>query len=190
MQSMQFANLTIDHDTMLLRNVPFYCTPHCDARPAHAAIDLIVIHNISLPPGEFGTDDIKDFFCGKLDIDRHPYYPRIAKLKVSSHVLIDRNGYLCQFVPFNKRAWHAGLSQFEGKENCNDFSIGIELEGSDRVSFTPNQYQQLAALIAVLQQSFNGITKDRIVGHCDIAPERKTDPGPTFDWAYLKGILS
>lgn len=174
----------------LLESATFKPSPHCDDRPEHQDIDLVVVHGISLPPNEYGTDAIEQFFCGKLDMTTHPYFAEIAHLRVSSHLLIKRTGEIVQFVPFDKRAWHAGESSFNGKTRCNDFSIGIELEGSDHVPYEDCQYQRLADVIQLLQGAYPGITHDRIVGHADIAPNRKTDPGPAFNWNYLKGMLA
>ena len=157
-------------------------SPHFNERPTHAIIDLIVIHSISLPPGKFGGGFIEDFFCGKLNPALDPYFETIKDLRVSSHVVIDRNGSIIQFVPFHLRAWHAGVSSWQGRDNCNDYSIGIELEGADDLPYTEAQYDTLIALIKLLRQVYPAISPDRIVGHCDIAPGRKTDPGPFFDW--------
>lgn len=174
----------------LLANARHCMTSHCDDRPEGICIDMIVVHNISLPPGEFGNGAIEAFFCGQLDPAGHPYFQSIADLRVSSHLLITREGEVVQFVPFGKRAWHAGKSSFQGKTACNDFSIGIELEGTDHLPFTEVQYQVLANVIQCLQKAYPDITAERIVGHSDIAPGRKTDPGPAFDWVYLQGKLS
>lgn len=160
-------------------------SPHFNQRPAHAVIDMIVIHNISLPPKQFGAQYIKDFFQGKLDHSQHAYFESIKTLKVSAHLLIDRLGQITQFVSFANRAWHAGQSVWQGCENCNDFSIGIELEGADDIAFTESQYRALNTVIHLLQQHYPSISKDRIVGHSDIAPGRKTDPGPAFDWQQI-----
>ncbi len=165
-------------------------SPHFNERPDASTINLLVIHCISLPPGEFGGDYIEQFFRGELDASLHPYFETIAELEVSSHFLIDRNGQLLQFVDCSQRAWHAGVSQWLGRDNCNDFSIGIELEGCDDVPYTKAQYQALVELTRWLQQHYPDITDDNIVGHCDIAPERKTDPGPAFDWTYFHSLLS
>lgn len=173
----------------ILDSVRYLASPHCDSRPKNCPINLLVIHGISLPPREFGTGAIADFFCGKLTIAAHPYFATIAELKVSAHVLIDRHGEITQFVPFSRRAWHAGQSLFEGRDRCNDFSIGIELEGTDDLAYEPSQYQQLARLTRLLMQYYPGITPQRIVGHSDIAPGRKTDPGPAFDWKQFRGML-
>ena len=156
----------------------FIESPNYDLREIDD-ISLIVIHNISLPPGEYGSNGIIDLFKNQLNANEHPYYAEIAHLKVSSHFLIRRDGCLIQFVPCTKRAWHAGVSNWKGKERCNDFSIGIELEGSDFEAFEPNQYETLRLLIASLKTSY---PIQAIVGHSDIAPGRKTDPGPYFNW--------
>ena len=164
-------------------------SPNQNARPDRTDIELLVIHNISLPPGEFGTSAIKQFFCNELDSESHPFYSEIADLKVSAHLLIDREGQLTQFVPFSNRAWHAGESLFCQRSNCNDFSIGIELEGTDFESFTDSQYISLANVTKLLLGTYSKISKDKIVGHSDIAPGRKTDPGPCFDWSRYKKSL-
>ncbi len=182
--------ISINPDTGLLEPVTFYASPHQDERPLVMPIDMIVIHGISLPKGEFGSDNIRDFFCGSLDFAAHPSFADIATLRVSAHLLIQRTGEIIQFVPFVKRAWHAGESCFAGRTRCNDFSIGIELEGTDDHPYEDIQYQQLGAVINLLRQTYPDIKKDRIVGHVDIAPERKTDPGPAFDWENLKGRLA
>jgi len=165
-------------------------SPNQDARPARIEPELIVVHAISLPPGEFGGPHVAELFQNRLDPDAHPYFAQIADLRVSAHVLIDREGMATQFVPFSRRAWHAGVSQWRGRERCNDFSIGIELEGTDDDPFTPVQYAELARLIGWLRERFPAIAPDALVGHCDIAPGRKTDPGPHFDWAHLESCLS
>jgi AmpD protein len=161
-------------------------SPNCDERPADAAIELLVIHNISLPPGEFGGDAIIDLFLNRLDPDAHPYYKDIAALRVSSHFLIRRDGVLLQFVPCAMRAWHAGRSLWCGRERCNDFSVGIELEGSDDTAFSDAQYESLNGLARVLYSRY---PIKASVGHSDIAPGRKTDPGPNFSWSrYFAGL--
>jgi AmpD protein len=168
------------------RRVP---SVNCDERPAGLEIDLLVVHGISLPPGEFGGPWIDDLFCNRLDPDAHPYFLDIAARKVSAHVLIRRNGEVVQYVPFDQRAWHAGVSSFCGRESCNDFSIGIELEGGDDIPYEPAQYQTLAAIIKSLQDAYPLLTPENIVGHSEIAPGRKTDPGPAFDWQRLRTLL-
>ena len=156
-------------------------SPNYDARPDGADISLIVIHNISLPPNEFGGASITDLFLNRLDPQAHPYFATIHTLEVSSHFLIQRDGQLIQYVSCNDRAWHAGASNWRGVSRCNDFAIGIELEGADGVPFTQAQYQQLTALTEVLRQKYTQINS--IAGHSEIAPARKTDPGAGFEWA-------
>ncbi len=165
-------------------------SPNCDERPVGAEIELLVLHGISLPPGEYGEDFIEHFFCNKLDVSAHPYFAEIAGMEVSAHLLIRRDGGLVQFVPFDKRAWHAGVSCFAGRECCNDFSIGIELEGCDEEAYQTVQYDRLVEVTRELIAKYPGITKERIVGHCDIAPGRKTDPGPAFDWDNFRHLLA
>ncbi len=169
------------YDGWLTGTIP-YPSPNFDARPSGTVVDLLVIHNISLPPNCFGGRDVLRFFLNDLPVAAHPFYKTIADLKVSSHFFINRQGEVWQLVSTEERAWHAGISSFEGREACNDFSIGIELEGSDFCEFTLTQYQQLAKLTRRLKVLYPKITKDRIVGHSDIASGRKTDPGPYFDW--------
>ncbi len=164
-------------------------SPNCSERQALEDISLLVIHNISLPPGEFGGPHIDELFCNKLDAKAHPYFADICALRVSSHLLIRRDGTVVQYVPFDKRAWHAGRSTFEGRAECNDYSVGIELEGTDDTEFTGIQYEQLAAITGLLLRHYPGITSARIAGHSDIAPGRKTDPGPCFDWARYRQSL-
>ncbi|MDO8464156.1 MAG: 1,6-anhydro-N-acetylmuramyl-L-alanine amidase AmpD [Gallionella sp.] len=160
-------------------------SPNCDDRPA-GEIELLVIHNISLPPGEFGGDGVQRLFTNTLDVNAHPYYPTIAELRVSAHFFVRRDGGVVQFVPCLMRAWHAGESCWQGRSRCNDFSLGIELEGSDAVPFTNAQYDALECLTMVLRATY---PIRGIAGHSDIAPQRKTDPGPCFDWAgYLAGL--
>jgi AmpD protein len=165
-------------------------SPNSDERPADGAVDLLVIHGISLPPGEFGGQWIDALFCNALDSAAHPYFQEITGLEVSAHVLIRRDGEVVQYVPFDRRAWHAGQSCFEGRERCNDFSIGIELEGSDDQPYEPVQYQVLADVCRALLKAYPVLDATRIVGHCDIAPGRKTDPGPHFDWPLLRALIS
>jgi len=168
------------------RRVP---SPNFDARPAGVCADLIVVHGISLPPGEFGGPWIDRLFMNSLPPDRHPYFEGIAALRVSSHLLIRREGEIVQFVSFNERAWHAGRSTYDGRESCNDFSIGIELEGTDDVTYTDPQYANLAAVIAALCRAYPALSAQRVVGHSDIAPGRKTDPGDSFDWNRARQLI-
>jgi len=158
-------------------------SPNFDARPENAEVDLLVIHNISLPPGEFGGNFIVDLFTNCLNCDAHPYFESLQSLRVSAHFLIRRDGTAVQFVSTNARAWHAGASSFSGRERCNDFSIGIELEGSDFEPFTEEQYETLSLLTVVLAGAY---PLSNVVGHEHIAPGRKTDPGPFFDWPYYQ----
>jgi len=153
-------------------------------------ISLLVIHNISLPPGQFGNNFVDQFFTNKLDPNKDPYFEEIYEMKVSSHLFIDREGLLTQFVPFDRAAWHAGVSEFKGRDNCNEFSIGIELEGTDDLEYPPNQYKTLIEVTKALMEAYPNISVDNIVGHKDIAPIRKTDPGEAFDWDLYKSSLS
>ena len=170
----------------LVEGIRFIPSPNCDARPAGCAINLLVIHSISLPPGEFGGAGIVDLFTNRLDPAAHPDYASLAGLKVSSHFLIRRDGELIQFVPCSRRAWHAGESNWKGRRRCNDFSIGIEVEGTGEVPFTDAQYQRLAELTRALMGRYPNAD---IVGHSDVAPGRKMDPGPHFDWARYRAML-
>ncbi len=163
---------------------------HFDQRQDPNDISLLVIHNISLPPNKFGGNCIESFFAGKLDPDAHPFFAQIADLRVSSHFLIKRTGELVQFVSINERAWHAGLSSFQGRTRCNDFSIGIELEGADNTDYTEEQYDALVKVSKTIMRHFKKITLGRVVGHNDIAPGRKTDPGFAFDWAKYRKALT
>ena len=164
-------------------------SPNCDERPEGVIVSLLVIHNISLPPGQFGGDNIESLFCNQLDASRHPYFETICDLRVSAHLLIDREGAITQFVPFHRRAWHAGVSCFDGVEKCNDFSIGIELEGTDDLPYTDRQYETLEQVTSAVCRTYPRITPQRITGHEHIAPGRKTDPGPAFDWQrYLSRL--
>ena len=165
-------------------------SPNADLRPDAEDISLLVIHNISLPPEQFGGPHIERLFSNCLNPEDHPYFAEIYQLEVSSHLLIDRQGNITQFVPFNKRAWHAGVSEFQGRQRCNDFSIGIELEGADHIPYTDSQYLVLAEVSQQIISHYPMITADRVVGHSDIAPGRKTDPGEAFDWQRYKQLLN
>lgn len=162
------------------RRVP---SPNCDARPEGMAVSLLVVHNISLPPGEFGGPGVEQLFTNRLDPQAHPYYAGIHALRVSAHFFIRRDGELIQFVPCGQRAWHAGVSTWQGRERCNDFSLGVELEGTDDLPFTDAQYTALNRLIEVLRAAY---PISSIAGHNEIAPDRKTDPGPCFDWSRVR----
>lgn len=168
-----------------VRSIP---SPNCGPRP-EPRIDLLVIHSISLPPGQFGGRYIDDFFLNCLDSTQHPYFESICSMEVSAHLLINRSGVITQYVSFDDRAWHAGASHYWGRDNCNDFSIGIELEGCDEQPYTDRQYQVLARCSRQLIQHYPGITAEHVVGHSDIAPGRKTDPGPLFDWPRFRDSL-
>lgn len=181
--------MNINPLTGLLQEARFIPSPNFGVRPNDCRIDMVVIHNISLPPREFGGSYIDDFFCNRLDKTLHPYFEGIIHLKVSSHCLIRRHGQITQYVPFTQRAWHAGISFFQGRADCNDFSIGIELEGADDIPYTNEQYVALVELIKTLRSTYKDISLDRIVGHDTIAPDRKTDPGPAFDWSLLRRRL-
>lgn len=165
-------------------------SPNSDARPDPADISLLVIHNISLPPGRFGGPHIDALFTNTLGAQVHPYFAGLHELRVSAHLLIDRRGAVTQYVPFTRRAWHAGVSCFEGRERCNDFSIGIELEGTDTRPYTARQYTRLAAVTRTLLAAYPRMSAQRIAGHSDIAPGRKTDPGPAFDWTRYRAALA
>lgn len=182
--------IKINPDTALLEPINYRPSLHHDDRPAKMPIDAIIVHGISLPPGEFGSRSVEQFFCGELDVNAHPSFASISALKVAAHLFIKRGGEILQFVPFTKRAWHAGVSSFKGREGCNDFSIGIELEGTDELPYESKQYEALSNVIRLLIKSYPSITPERIVGHSDVAPGRKTDPGPLFDWALLKGLIT
>ncbi len=182
--------MQIDPATHLLKGADYIPSPNMDDRPEGTDINLLVIHSISLPPGEYGGDSIGQLFTNSLPADAHPYFQEIHQLKVSAHVLIKRDGSVIQFVPFNKRAWHAGDSCYQGNECCNDFSIGIELEGTDTDLFENSQYETLVELVKGLCRHYPSITTQRIAGHSDIAPGRKTDPGNGFDWEKFSSLLA
>lgn len=182
-------SVKLDDKAQWLTNVRRVASPNFDDRPQGVEIGLLVIHGISLPPGRFGTPCIEQLFCNALDPGAHPCFRQISKLKVSAHLLVDRKGEIVQFVPFHKRAWHAGVSEFNGREQCNDFSIGIELEGADDVAYETVQYEMLAQIIKALQRAWPRLGVENIRGHCHVAPGRKTDPGPAFDWNRLYALL-
>ncbi|HVN42708.1 MAG TPA: 1,6-anhydro-N-acetylmuramyl-L-alanine amidase AmpD [Steroidobacteraceae bacterium] len=183
------ARLDIDPASGWLRGARHLDSPNCDDRPVGVAPELIVVHGISLPPGEFGGPWVDRLFTNLLPPDRHPYFAGIADLRVSAHALIRRSGEVVQYVPFHRRAWHAGQSSWNGRSGCNDFSIGIELEGTDDTPYEDCQYEALARLVADLCQAYPALGADRVVGHSDIAPGRKTDPGPAFDWPRLRALV-
>lgn len=187
--SMQQTSEPIDRDSGLLRAARQVPSPNCDDRPAGVAPDLIVVHGISLPPGEFGGPWIDRLFTNALPAGHHAYFAQIADRKVSSHLLIRRDGETVQYVPFHRRAWHAGVSQYRGRERCNDFSIGIELEGTDDSAYEPSQYRELSKVILQLCNAYSSLSRARVAGHSDIAPGRKSDPGEAFDWPRLRAML-
>ena len=165
-------------------------SPNFDDRPADCRAELIIVHGISLPPGEFGGEWIDRLFTNSVDPDVHPYFREIADLRVSSHLLVRRDGELVQYVPLDKRAWHAGSSCYRDRERCNDFSIGIELEGTDELPYTDAQYEVLVAVVRTLRSDIPSLAGAPVVGHCDVAAGRKTDPGPAFDWDRLNAGLA
>lgn len=174
----------------LLNTAYFILSPNYDQRPANTNINLIVLHGISLPPGVFGGPWVNLLFTNKLDPDAHPSFQKLINVRLSTHLFINRYGIIFQYVPFHLRAWHAGESRYNGISHCNDYSIGIELEGYDYIPYADCQYQKLALVIFALRNVYNQITLDRITGHSDIAPHRKTDPGPAFDWHKLRFSLN
>jgi AmpD protein len=181
--------MRVDLRTGLLDAARQVASPNQDDRPEGAVPELVVVHCISLPPGEFGGPHIEALFTNRLDPGLHPYFAEIANMEVSAHLLIRRDGSLVQFVPFHRRACHAGPSCYAGRERCNDFSIGIELEGTDDGDYEDAQYRALVDVVEALSQAYPAIRPERIAGHSDIAPGRKTDPGPGFDWDVLNGML-
>ena len=164
-------------------------SPNCDDRPAGQAPELLVVHGISLPPGEFGGPWIDALFTNTLPVDVHQYFAGIAALRVSAHALVRRDGSVVQYVPFHRRAWHAGTSQWRGREHCNDFSVGIELEGTDAAPYASAQYGVLACIVAELCRAYPSLAPDAVLGHSDIAPGRKSDPGIAFDWPLLRSLI-
>lgn len=182
---MTASRIKLDIETGLASQARQCASPNFDRRPDDTEISLVVLHGISLPPGEFGGDEIEQFFCNCLNWEAHDYFEEIRDLIVSSHFLIRRDGELLQFVPTTRRAWHAGQSSYNGRSRCNDFSIGIELEGTDDIPYTDAQYDTLVPLISALIDAHPEVTANTIAGHSDISPGRKTDPGPVFDWLRL-----
>lgn len=181
--------MKINVETGIVNEAEFLESPNHDERPENETIDLLVIHNISLPPNEFGGPYITQLFTNSLNPDEHPFFDEIKDLRVSAHLLVRRNGDVIQFVPLHMRAWHAGVSEFHGKSTCNNFSIGIELEGADDIPYEDIQYEKLAQLTKAIMQDYPNITLERICGHCEIAPDRKSDPGPAFDWSRYKQLV-
>ncbi len=182
--------MLVDLASDLMLGAAHVASPNCDARPPGVEADLIVVHGISLPPGEFGGPWIDHLFTNTLPVDAHAYFAEIAALRVSAHLAIKRTGAVTQYVRFTERAWHAGQSSFEGRPACNDFSVGIELEGTDSIAYEAVQYHALAEVIAALCGAYPGLSHTRVVGHSDIAPGRKTDPGPAFDWPQALSLIA
>ncbi|HEY2036634.1 MAG TPA: 1,6-anhydro-N-acetylmuramyl-L-alanine amidase AmpD [Steroidobacteraceae bacterium] len=182
--------LQVEPATGLLARARQVLSPHCDARTTGAVPELIVVHGISLPAGEFGGPWIDHLFAGDLSPDAHPSLREVSALRVSAHAVIRRDGTITQYVPFGMRAWHAGHSEYRGRSACNDFSIGIELEGTDTIPYTDGQYDSLTTLLRALLATYPTLSAERITGHSDIAPGRKTDPGPAFDWTRLRHLLA
>jgi AmpD protein len=186
----RLPRLEIDAATGLLQGVRYLRSPNQDPRPDGTGLELIVVHGISLPPGGFGGPWIDRLFTNSLPPDGHPYFAEVSGLKVSSHVLIRRDGAITQYVPFTARAWHAGQSVFEGRSACNDFSVGIELEGTDTTPYADVQYPVLATVVSALCRAYPGLSPARIAGHSDISPGRKSDPGPAFDWVRARRLMA
>ena len=170
----------------IFTDAEFVNSDHADQRPDATDISVLVIHNISLPPGQFGGPYVQQLFTGSLSAQAHPFFNQIHQLRVSAHLFIRRDGTLVQFVPLHRRAWHAGVSSFQGRTNCNDYSIGIELEGTDDMPYTSEQYQVLSKVTVAIMRAYPAISLGRIVGHLDIAPGRKTDPGVSFAWTRFR----
>jgi AmpD protein len=184
------AQVQVDLESGLLRGVRQIASPNCDSRPAGVEPELIVVHGISLPPGQFGGPWIDRLFTNSLPPEADPYFAEVAALRVSSHLVIGRDGGVTQYVSFAQRAWHAGQSSYNGREACNDFSIGVELEGTDELAYEAAQYRALAEVVAALLEAYPTLSPDRMVGHSDIAPGRKTDPGPAFDWPHARRLIA
>lgn len=179
------TTLRLDPESGWMQGIEHIASSNYNQRPSDE-VSLLILHNISLPPGQFGTGMVDALFTNQLPAEQHPYFQEIKTLRVSAHFLIERDGKIKQYVSCHNRAWHAGISSFHGRENCNDYSIGIELEGTDWTPYTNEQYQQLRRLIKEIKKHFPLITDSRICGHSDVAPGRKTDPGPTFDWKRIR----
>lgn len=180
------SRLRLDPRGAWVLGVRALCSPNCDDRPPGCTVDLLIVHGISLPPGEFGGEHIDRLFCNRLDPGAHPFFREVHALRVSAHVLVRRDGTLTQYVPITRRAWHAGVSSFQGRERCNDYSVGVELEGADHLAYTGAQYAVLADLAAALMRAYPAIDVSRLVGHSQVSPGRKSDPGPAFDWPRLR----
>jgi AmpD protein len=184
------VDLQVDLVTGLMRGARQISSPNYDSRPTGVEVDLIIVHGISLPPGEFGGPWIDRLFTNTLPEELHPYFAEVGSLRVSSHLVVKRDGEVTQYVSFTERAWHAGQSVYQGREACNDFSVGVELEGTDTLSYEATQYGALAEVVAALCAAYPRLSPDRLVGHSDIAPGRKTDPGPAFDWPRARRLIA
>jgi AmpD protein len=184
------VDLRIDLESGLMHGATQIASPNHDARPQGVEADLIVVHGISMPPGEFGGPWIDRLFTNTLPAEVHPYFAEVDSLRVSSHVVVKRDGAVTQYVKFTERAWHAGKSIYQGREACNDFSVGVELEGTDTLPYAAAQYTALAEVVAALCTAYPSLSPDRLVGHSDIAPGRKTDPGPAFDWPRARSLVA
>ena len=184
------VDLRIDVESGLMQGARQIASPNYDSRPPGVEADLIVVHGISLPPGEYGGAWIDRLFTNTLPAEVHPYFAEVCSLRVSSHVVVSRDGALTQYVKFSERAWHAGKSIYQGREACNDFSVGIELEGTDTTPYESAQYSALAEVVAALCATYPRLSPNRLVGHSDISPGRKTDPGPAFDWPRARRLIS
>ncbi|HWX27205.1 MAG TPA: 1,6-anhydro-N-acetylmuramyl-L-alanine amidase AmpD [Steroidobacteraceae bacterium] len=182
--------MRVDLESGLMRGARQMASPNHDSRPAGVEADLIVVHGISMPPGEFGGPWIDRLFTNTLPAEAHPYFAEVGSLRVSSHLVVMRDGAVTQYVKFTERAWHAGKSSFEGREACNDFSVGVELEGTDTLPYEAAQYGALAKVVAALCAAYPRLSPDRLAGHSDIAPGRKTDPGPAFDWQLARRLIA
>jgi AmpD protein len=184
------VQLQVDTDNGLMLGVRQIASPNYDARPPGVEADLIVVHGISLPPGEFGGPWIDQLFTNTLPAEIHPYFAEVSSLRVSSHLVVQRDGAVTQYVSFTDRAWHAGTSFFQGREACNDFSVGVELEGTDTLEYEAPQYRALAEVVAALCAAYPRLSSQRMAGHSDISPGRKTDPGPAFDWPRAHRLIA
>ena len=182
--------MQVDTDSGLMLGVRQIASPNHDARPPGVEADLIVVHGISLPPGKFGGPWIDQLFTNSLPAEIHPYFAEVCSLRVSSHLVVQRDGAVTQYVRFTDRAWHAGVSSYEGREACNDFSVGVELEGTDDLEYEPVQYSVLAEVVAALCAAYPRLSPQRMAGHNDVSPGRKTDPGPAFDWAHAHRLIA
>jgi AmpD protein len=181
--------MEVDLESGLMLGARLIASPNRDFRPAGVETDLIVVHGISMPPGEFGGPWIDRLFTNTLPAEVHPYFAEVGSLRVSSHLVVTRDGAVTQYVKFTERAWHAGKSSFEGRDACNDFSVGVELEGTDTLPYEAAQYEALAQVVAALCAAYPRLSPDRLAGHSDIAPGRKTDPGPAFDWQLARRLI-